>query len=637
MAVLPLNLARVSNNLRTNVSLSQLTGTQAKMLRVQNQLTTGRRLNAPSDDPGDSSIAAQIRKTLEQRQAFAANLDQSKNTLSAVDTTLGDIGDLVQQAQTLAQANVGDDVTQDARNAAADQIDQIFSQMTDLGNKSFEGSYLFAGDKLDQPPFEAYAGGVRFVGSETTLRNQVDESTDASFQVDGAMVFGALSTRIEGSTALSPSVDANTRLDDLGGAGGLGIRRGTISMGNGTDTVQVDLTNADTLGDVATAINNAALGTVTATVTGTGLQVSGGAGESITINDVGGGNVAADLGILAKTSPGAGVPVSATNVNAKITMLTPLAALNGGAGLDTTGFKITNGGKSATIDLSSATTVQDLVNQVNGSDTGVRMDLNADGTGLRLLNTVQGAQLRVTENGGTTATDLGLRSFTASTPLSELNGGDGVRTIDGPDFTITDSTGATADVDLTESDKTVQDVIDKINAAGVGVTASFGGTANGIVLTDTAGGAATMKIMPKNANQTVADLGLDDPAVAGVITGKDVNPVVAQGIFANIDALRTALRKGDKMAITKAAESLTTDRDRVVRSRGEVGARVQAVESRADRLDEQNVATKALLSKLEDTDFTSAVTEYTQLQTALQAAMQTTATMEKLSLLDYLR
>jgi flagellar hook-associated protein 2 len=318
-------------------------------------------------------------------------------------------------------------------------------------------------------------------------------------------------------------------------------------------------------------------------------------------------------------------------------MLTPLTDLNGGAGIDTSGFKITNGGKNATIDLSTATTVQDLVNAVNGSDTGVRMDINADGTGLRLLNTVQGAQLRVTENGGTTAAELGLQSFTANTPLSELNGGEGVRTINGPDFTITDSTGATADVDLTDSDKTVQDVINKINAAGVGVTASFSGTTNGIVLTDTAGGAGTMKLTPKNANLTLTDLGLDDPAAGGVITGKDVNPVEAKGIFANVDALRKALRDGNKIAITKAAESLTTDHDRVVRSRGEVGARVQAVESRSDRLEEQNVATKALLSKLEDTDFTSAVTEYTQLQTALQAAMQTTGIMQNLSLMDYLK
>ena len=58
-------------------------------------------------------------------------------------------------------------IQRDARDAAATQVDSIYSQLLDLGNKEFEGSYLFAGDKLDQPPFKEYAGGVQFVGSAT--------------------------------------------------------------------------------------------------------------------------------------------------------------------------------------------------------------------------------------------------------------------------------------------------------------------------------------------------------------------------------------------------------------------------------------------------------------------------------------
>ena len=636
MAILPVNIARVSNQLRSSVGLSAIQQQQAALLKVQNELATGRKLNTPSDNPGDAAMAAQIRKTLEQRMSFTDNLDASNNQLSAVDTSLGNITDLLQQGQTLASANVGDDVSQDARNAAADQLDSIYSQMMDIGNTSFEGSYLFAGDKLDKAPFESFAGGTRFVGSETTLSNQVDESTDASFQVDGANVFGALSTKIEGKTTLGPTVTANTRLSDLNGATNGGVHKGSISIGNGTTLAKIDLNSADTLGDVATAINNAGLGSVTASVTSGGLQITGGGGESLTVNDIAGGTVAADLGISTPTTPGAGVAINALPTHAKVTLLTPLADLNNGAGISTSGLKITNGGKSATIDLSTATTVQDLVNAVNGSDTGVRMDINADGTGLRLLNTTQGADLNVSENGGTTAADLGLRSFDANTNLADMNKGAGVRTVAGADFTITDSAGVSKDIDLTATTKTAQDVIDAINASGAGVTASFASNGNGIVLTDTAGGGGTMKVTSKNSSQAATDLGIDSPAVGGVITGTDVNPVVAQGVFANIDSLRKALRSGDKQAITKAAEGMQADYDRVVRSRGEVGARVKAVQSRSDRMDEQNVATKALLSKLEDTDFTEAASQYSLLQTSLQAAMQSTGQMMKLSLMDYL-
>jgi len=69
MAILPLQLARVSNLLRANLGTSNINRTQQQLLEVQNQLSTGERLNLPSDDPGDSAIVQQLQKLLEQRKA----------------------------------------------------------------------------------------------------------------------------------------------------------------------------------------------------------------------------------------------------------------------------------------------------------------------------------------------------------------------------------------------------------------------------------------------------------------------------------------------------------------------------------------------------------------------------------------
>src|SRR5438552_6285989 len=104
MAILPLQLARVSNLLRTNLASQSISRTQKQLLDVQNELSTGKRLNLPSDDPGSAAIAQQLRKTLEQRDAYAANIKQAGDHLGEVDSTLGDLGDLLKQAQTIASA-----------------------------------------------------------------------------------------------------------------------------------------------------------------------------------------------------------------------------------------------------------------------------------------------------------------------------------------------------------------------------------------------------------------------------------------------------------------------------------------------------------------------------------------------------
>ena len=65
MAILPLQLARVSNTLRTSVTQATISSAQRQLLDVQNQLSTGKRLNAPSDGPGDAAIA-QLRQLRRQ-------------------------------------------------------------------------------------------------------------------------------------------------------------------------------------------------------------------------------------------------------------------------------------------------------------------------------------------------------------------------------------------------------------------------------------------------------------------------------------------------------------------------------------------------------------------------------------------
>src|SRR5215831_16358496 len=137
MAILPLQLARVSNTLRTDVATQTIASTEQQLLEVQNQLSTGKRVNAPSDDPSAAAIAQQLQKTLEQRQAYSDNITSASNQLGEVDSTLNDLTDLVRQAQTIASANVGSDVTAAQRQSASAVVQAIYNQVLDLGNKEY--------------------------------------------------------------------------------------------------------------------------------------------------------------------------------------------------------------------------------------------------------------------------------------------------------------------------------------------------------------------------------------------------------------------------------------------------------------------------------------------------------------------
>jgi len=372
---------------------------------------------------------------------------------------------------------------------------------------------------------------------------------------------------------------------------------------------------------------------------GTAIELTTSGSDNITVNDAGAGSAAADLGILQKVGLGAGATLTGTSVQAKVTGLTPLNSINGGSLDLASGLKITNGTQSANLDFSTDSTVQDVLNRINNSGAGVRAQINAAGTGIDVLNLVQGTGLTIGENGGNTASSFGIRTFSTATSVASLNGGKGLNLVAGNDLRITQSDGLNVDVDLSGA-TTVNDILNAINtaasSAGSGLTASLATNGNGIVLTDVSGGALPTTVNSLNGSTTAQDLGLTTPAVGGVVTGADVNPVYASGMFAHLANLRDALQAGDQAAITAAGAALQADYDRTVQAHGLNGARLQDLNSRQTQTESQNAATTAALSNVQDVDYTEAITRFQTLQTALQASLQVAGKTLNMSLMDFL-
>ena len=636
MSTVSLQTVRISNLFQGSLATQTINDTQQQLVEVEQELSTGKAVSQPSDNPSSAAVIEQLQKTIDYRAQYSTNITQGSSQLSEVDSTLGSLTALLTQAQSIASQNASSTVSAEARTSAAAVIDSIYSQSLTMANGQYEGTYLFGADTATTAPFVATAAGVQFAGTASTLSNTFDQGTDLNFQVSAAAAFGGSSPSVSTGTNVSPQLTAATRVVDLAGATGKGVQLGAIRIGNGTVSKSVDLTGADSVGDVVDAINAAAIPGVTATLSQYGISLSAGGGADVTVGEVGGGATAEELSIVHAVPSGAGVPVVGGNVAAKVTDFTPIAGLRGGGGLDPAGFRITNGTTTKTISMVGLNTVQDLINSVNGSGTGVRAAVNATGTGIDLTNVTQGASLSVSEVGGTTAAQLGFRTYSTATAIGSLNNGRGVSTPAGNQFSLTTADGSVVNVALSNL-TTVQDVLNQINTAAAGkVTAGFTTTGNGIVLTDNTTGAGKLTLTPLNAASTAADLGLTGASVGNTITGTDVAGVKTPGLFTDLQALRDALRGNDTAGITAAAVALQGDGQTVSNLQGTVGARTQELNNRSASIQTENVATQSLLSQFQDVDYTTAITKYQALQNSLQASLQVTAKSLNLSLLNYL-
>ncbi len=359
-------------------------------------------------------------------------------------------------------------------------------------------------------------------------------------------------------------LERDVSLADLNG--GAGVRRGEIVVTDSSGaSATVDLSRAGTVQEVLDAINGSGLG-VRAKALGDGLVVddTAGGGGTLTIANGTDSFAATDLGIEGIAASGriAGLQLY------RATELTALSTINGGTGIERTSsvgtgaFDFTvrvdgtdvqvflgqviesvtdpDTGEETTETTPAVSTLGDVIDRINaelqeelGDTTTISAELNADGTGLRVVDSAGSASIEVLDRGEelggaatqATARQLGIAgSGTGSiegtrifgglnSVLSKnLNGGSGIAG-DGS-ISITARDGTVFNISGLTLDGSLSDIVDEIEAQTGGViTVGLDEQGTGLVVTDTTAGIGNLIITGTPDDDTAASLGIaTDPA-----------------------------------------------------------------------------------------------------------------------------
>jgi flagellar hook-associated protein 3 FlgL len=639
MSIVPVGNGRVPFAIQSQLAITNIARRQKELTDVATELSTGRRLQLPSDNPNDAVRASILQLAKEQQTQFRSNVQQGNNALSSVDGSLRSFSDALDTTKSIA-IGVVDGTKSDADYAAAKtQVDSLISQLVTVANQQYLGRYSLAGSDPSVAPFVREGNDIRFTGDSAVLQSLqgTGQLFPATLTADSSI--GVFSSAGYG-TSLSPDVSGATRLSSLNQ--GKGVQPGSLLINTGSGpAVTVDLSNADSVQDVIDIINNnGALSsqgfTVNINAAGNGLRVATGPSATVTISNLGGATTAADLGIELNN---AGIPAAGLNLRPEVTLDTPLSLLNGGAGVNTSQpLVINNGSYSASIDLSSAQTVQDVINRINAANVRVRAELNSDGTGINVLNTLSGSAYSIVENSasGTVAQGLGILTTNLNSKLADFNGGGGVSLRNGADLRVSVADGTSYDIDL-DGAKTVSDVKQKIESAtGSRVTVGIN-PVGGLQIRDNTAGASSFIVQNIDDSQAASGLGIaGTTAGGGTILGSNNNQARVKGIFDTLLRISAGLGKKDLSEVSLATLQIDTDQSRLLTARGSLGAQLQTLDQLDSRLADELASITKDTTQLIDADLTETVTKLSAQQTALQAALASGGRLLQGSLLDYL-
>ena len=146
---------RITSSMTTRSVLSDLNRIAAQQDLTRRQMSSGKAITKPSDDPYGAARAMSLRTDLAGVKQHQRNVEEAQSWMSATSTTLSSITDLAQKARELTVQGATDTLSQSGRDAIADQIDQLIAGMKQEGNATYDGRYVLGGSRTNTPPYDS--------------------------------------------------------------------------------------------------------------------------------------------------------------------------------------------------------------------------------------------------------------------------------------------------------------------------------------------------------------------------------------------------------------------------------------------------------------------------------------------------
>jgi len=269
---------RISTNLAQKLGISAILLQQANVNQTQQQISLGKKILTPSDNPADSVRLLDLNESLSRLDQFQDNLDFAKNRLSLSEGTLQAVTSSLQRTRELAVQGFNATNSASDKAAIAEEIFQRLDEIVALANtKDASGDYIYSGFKSQTQAFTGNSdtGVFAFQGDQGQRLLRIGENREISDSNSGAEVFFDLQDKdgnaedifstlynlatdlannrpaLEQMDITTVGLPANTETVTINGVtyefdsgGGVGAGNVAVAIGGSTDATTLNLRNA---------------------------------------------------------------------------------------------------------------------------------------------------------------------------------------------------------------------------------------------------------------------------------------------------------------------------------------------------------------------------------------------------------
>lgn len=203
---------RVSTNNIFALGTASITERQADLVKLQQQLSTGKRILTPSDDPVASAQILEVTQSRDRNSQFMLNGNDANSAVAMSETSLQSVVNLLQNVKQLAVNAGNPTLALNERSILQSELQARYQELLGLANSTDgSGLYLFSGYQGTTRPFEEVAPGVvAYFGDQGQRQIQISPSRALPVSDSGRDIFQRIKEGNGSFVTESPSTPLNT-------------------------------------------------------------------------------------------------------------------------------------------------------------------------------------------------------------------------------------------------------------------------------------------------------------------------------------------------------------------------------------------------------------------------------------------
>ena len=226
---------RVSDKVMYNTTTQNMQMSLEKILKLQENISSGKRINHPSDDPIGAMKIIDYNTSISKVEQYQRNIGNATAFLGVTESAISSTQDVLLRAKELSLSALNETNSAADRAIIAEEVNELYQQVLQTANTKFNGRYIFGGYNTGTPPYDSVGLYQGTASPDGYIEIEVDSGSRVAINIPGYRVFGSPTDGVDILAALS-SLETALNNDDS-----TGINTAMINIDSAMDQLNNEL------------------------------------------------------------------------------------------------------------------------------------------------------------------------------------------------------------------------------------------------------------------------------------------------------------------------------------------------------------------------------------------------------------